>query len=94
MTKTLSRDTDPEFEKVWIEGIRRLGTQASLDRCIRLSSMAWRAAHRAVQRAHPELPPHEQDLLFLEVQYGREISREVLEDFIRCRREKGFYDAS
>lgn len=90
--KTLSRDTDPEVERIWIEGIRQMGPEASLDRCIRLSNMTRRAARDAIRRTHPEMPAHTQDLLFLQVQYGDEMSDEQLTEFIERRRERGYYD--
>lgn len=90
-SKTLSRDTDPEVERLWIEGIRRRGGRASLDRCIQMSSEARRTAREAIRRARPDLDPEGQDLLFLEVQYGDQFSEAERLEVIRLRRKMGLY---
>lgn len=92
--RPLSRDTDPEFEKLWIEGIRRRGGLASLSRCIQMSGEARKAAREGIRRSRPDLDPEGQDLLFLEVQYGDQFSEADRLEIVRLRRSKGFYDGA
>lgn len=93
MSVSLSRDTDPAFEQVWIRALRDRGGQASLERCVRMSGAARREAWRAIRRARPELSPEDQDLLFLEVQYGDQFTERQRREIIRLRGVRGIYDS-
>jgi hypothetical protein len=65
-------DTHPEAEAVWIDLLRQLTVEERLRRMVTLTQAVRSMARQAIAQAHPELSLREQELLFVEVQYGRD----------------------
>ncbi len=87
--RPLFDDTPLEVEEVLLKGLRRRSPGQRLSSLVQLTSITWKAAQAAVQRALPEADQEVRDRVFLEQHYGRELAVAT----VRRRRERGFYDA-
>ncbi len=72
-----SADTDREAEKVQIDLLRRAGPARRVQMALSLSSEVIGLARRAIRRSLPEASEAEVQLRFVELHYGRELSREL-----------------
>lgn len=52
--RPVARDTRPEAEKVWIEGLRRMSLQEKARALDALHQAAWRMALEGVKQRHPD----------------------------------------
>lgn len=62
-------------EQVQIELFRRATPQRRLELARNLSARTMELAHRAIERAYPELSPWARRVKFVEVHYGAELAR-------------------
>lgn len=62
-------------EQVQIELFRRATPQRRLELARNLSAQTLELAHRAIERAYPELSPWARRVKFVEVHYGTELAR-------------------
>jgi hypothetical protein len=72
-----SPDTDPEAERVQLELLRRAGPGRRAGMALALSAQVITLARRALRRLHPDLSAEEADLLFVELNYGRELAADL-----------------
>ena len=72
-----SADTDPEAEKVQVDLLRRAGPGRRTQMALSLSGEVIGLARRAIERSLPDASPLEVQLRFVELQFGRELSREL-----------------
>jgi hypothetical protein len=75
--KTGLSDTTPDAEKVWIELLRKTSTTQRLAKAISLTQSTIAMAKRAIRRAHPDLSPHDADMMFISVHYGKDLTQKV-----------------
>lgn len=83
----LSPDTPLQVERVWIAGLREKGPLWRLHCLVNLTSVCWRAAYDAHQRAYPQASESERDFWLLQERYGNDIAQWV----VALRRQRGFY---
>ena len=62
-------------EQVQIELFRRATPQQRFELAHRLTVQTMELAHRAIERAYPELGPWARRVKFVEVHYGAELAR-------------------
>ena len=65
-------DTHPDAEAMLIGLLRQATVEQRLARTVQLTQMVRDMARQAIAQTRPELSSRERDLLFVEVQYGRE----------------------
>jgi hypothetical protein len=75
--RTQSPDTSPEAERVQIELIRQASTIKLFGLVRSLTQTLLGASRRNLRKLHPELSKDELDLLFIELNYGKELSERV-----------------
>ena len=78
MPRTLS-DTHPDALAVQIQLLRDATVARRIGMMRSLTQMAVVNSKRAIQRANPDLSDRERDLLFVELNYGRELADRVRE---------------
>ena len=83
---TMQTDTHPDVEKVFIDGLRQMSAAERVSRVLRLTQAVREMARAGIAKARPDLSPREQQLLFVEVHYGREWA-ERLRDYLAKRDE-------
>lgn len=78
MPRTLS-DTHPDALAVQIQLLRDATVARRIGMMRSLTQMAVVNSKHAIQRANPDLSDRERDLLFVELNYGRELADRVRE---------------
>ncbi len=71
--KTISLDTTPKVEKIWIDLIRTKTNQEKYHQTCALSQSAISLSKRAIMRANPNSTQSQLDLLFVEYHYGLDL---------------------
>ena len=74
---TQSRDTRPEAERVLIDLLSKTTPERRLELGLLLSQDAMALTQQALIRTNPHLCQEEQQLLFVEMTYGKELSERV-----------------
>lgn len=74
---TYFSDTHPEAEAVLLDLLRQAGVAKRASMLWSLTSMAVSASRRAIKQANPQLSHQELDLLFVELNYGRQLADQV-----------------
>ncbi|MFP4381967.1 MAG: hypothetical protein ACLFUS_15815 [Candidatus Sumerlaeia bacterium] len=82
--RTQSSDTDPEFEKVQIELLRKETNSQRLARALRMSEQFRNLSKRAICRANPGLSQQELDIKFVELHYESNLAGK-LREFLESR---------
>ena len=62
-------------EQVQIDLLRRATPQQRFELARSLTALALELAHRAIERAYPELGPWARGVKFVEIHYGAELAR-------------------
>jgi hypothetical protein len=75
--RTQSRDTHPEVERVQVELLRKAGVARRLELGLALSQKALELALGGIRRANPNASEEEIRLIFIEVNYGKELASRV-----------------
>jgi hypothetical protein len=75
--RTQSRDTHPEVERVQIELLRKAGASRRLELGLVLSQEALELAREGIRQANPGASEKELKLIFIEVNYGKELANRV-----------------
>lgn len=70
-------DTHPEAERVQIELIRKMTPERRAALASAMRNRTYWMARRAVAEAHPTMSETEQKLLFIELNYGRDLATRV-----------------
>jgi hypothetical protein len=81
-------DTHPDAERVQLELIRTMTIAERLKRAAEWTRTAVNFSRQGIAKAHPGLDNRELDLLWVEQQYGRDLSnrlRAYLEDRSQCK---------
>jgi hypothetical protein len=74
---TQSRDTRPEAERVQIELLRQASAARRLELGLSFCQSASEIAWAGIRKAHPLASLEELKLLFVEVNYGKELANRV-----------------
>ena len=74
---SIASDTHPDAASVQIELMRRATPAERFSLACSLTRTAIFHAKRAIARAHPECSQQARNLLFVEMQYGRELADEL-----------------
>lgn len=77
---TMLSDTSPDARRVQIELLRRLTPAQRVSMMRSLSATAIGLSRRALARTNPGLDGHELNLLFIEMNYGKELADGVRRD--------------
>jgi hypothetical protein len=72
--RTMSPDTSPVFEKVWIERMRQMPGWRRLQLASRLSASARALCRAGLRERHPEATEDELRRMFAEVHLGKELA--------------------
>ena len=80
-------DTSPEAEKVQIELIRRASPTKLFNLVRSLSQSLILMNRQTLQKLHPEMSEEELALLFVELNYGKELADRVRADLTRRKGE-------
>lgn len=75
--KTQSEDTHPEVERVQIELLRKAGTTRRLQLGLTFSGEVLEMAQRGIRRANPNASDLELKLIFVEINYGKDLADRV-----------------
>jgi hypothetical protein len=81
-------DTHPDAERVQLDLIRKMTIAERLARATEWTQMAVNFSRQGIAKAHPGLDNRELDLLWVEQQYGRDLSnrlRAYLEERSPCK---------
>ena len=70
-------DTHPDAEAVQIELLRQASVAQRLNMMRSLTRVAVAASRRACEKTHPEMTREEIDVLFVELNYGRDLADRV-----------------
>ena len=68
-------DTHPDAERVQIRLLREAGPVRRGELASSLTNSCITRAKRAIKLAYPELSPQQQQLMYIEVQYGSDLAR-------------------
>jgi hypothetical protein len=74
--KTLSSDTDPETEAVWLAMLRGLPAHRKFAQVRSLTETVLTLSRRAIARKHPNASEDELAVLFIRYQYGDTLADE------------------
>lgn len=74
---TQSRDTHPEAERIQVELLSKATLQRRLELGLSLSQEAMAIARQAIAQANPRASEEEQELLFVEITYGKDLADRV-----------------
>jgi hypothetical protein len=80
-------DTSPAAEAKQIELLRQVSPARRSAIAMSLSAQVLYLARRAISRAHPALSDSEQDMLFVEYNYGHDLAAR-LRAFLKSRHAK------
>ena len=81
--RTQSMDTSPEAEGVQIELLRKASPAKKFGLVSSLSQTLIQASRRNLRRLHPDFSEEELALLFVELNYGKELSERLRADLER-----------
>ena len=81
--RTQSMDTSPEAERVQIGLLRKASPAKKFGLVNSLSRTMIEASRRNLRRLHPDTSEEELALLFIELNYGKELSDRVRADLAR-----------
>lgn len=70
-------DTHPKIRRIHAEMLREAGSQRRLTMACDLTQQVLIRARCGIKRAHPEMSKRERDLLFIRVNYGRDLADRV-----------------
>ena len=75
--RTQSRDTNPAIEKIQIELLRKATVARRLELGFSLSQAALELAREGIRRANPNASKEDLNLIFVELNYGKELANHV-----------------
>ena len=75
--RTQARDTNPAIEKIQIELLRKTTDVQRLELALSLSQAALELAREGIRRANPGASKEELGLIFVELNYGKELADRV-----------------
>ncbi len=81
--RTQSEDTSPEMERVQIELIRKAPPTKIFNLVRSMSQTMIQASRENIQRLHPDASKEELALIFIELNYGKELA-----NFVRAKMER------
>ena len=81
--RTQSMDTSPEAERVQIELLRKASPAKKFSLVNSLSQTMIQASRRNLRRLHPDISEEELALLFVELNYGKDLSERLRADLER-----------
>ncbi len=67
-------DTHPDAERVQIELLRQATGAQKIAQLRSLTSLVIGLSRRAIARANPQLDHHEVDMLWVEINYGKDLA--------------------
>ncbi len=70
-------DTHPDIEKIRIEQYRRVTGAQKIAQMRSLSSFVIGLSRRGIAKANPHLTPHEVEMLWVELNYGKELANRL-----------------
>ncbi len=70
-------DTHPDADAVQIQLLRQASVAQRLNMMRSLTRVAVAGSRRACEKAHPEMTSEELDVLFVELNYGRDLAARV-----------------
>lgn len=70
-------ESHPATEDAQVEALRRMTGARRLEIMAALSATMMRLSRRALRRANPNATEHELKLLFIELNYGRELADRI-----------------
>ena len=70
-------DTHPDIEKIQIEQYRRITGAQKIAQMRSLSSFVIGLSRRGIARANPHLNPSEVDMLWVELNYGKDLANRL-----------------
>ncbi len=73
----IMNDTHPDAERAQIGLIRKMSPERRASLASAMRNRTYWMARRALEEAHPSLSAQEQKLLFIEINYGRELAQRV-----------------
>ena len=79
--KTLSPDTRPETEEVWVSLIRGSSVARRISSVRSLSESTMQLSRRAIMRANPGLDERELSIKFVSYHYGEKLA-ELLREYM------------
>lgn len=83
--RTQSSDTSPEAERVQIELLRKAGVARRIELTFSLTQGAIELSRQGMRRRYPHASEEELDLLFVELNYGKELANCVRTTLARKR---------
>jgi len=72
--RTQSSDTSPEAERVQIDLLRKAGVARRIELTFSLTQSAIELSRQGMRRRYPYASEKELDLLFVELNYGKELA--------------------
>lgn len=72
--RTQSSDTSPEAERVQIELLRKAGVARRIELTFSLTQSAIELSRQGMRRRYPHASEEELNLLFIELNYGKELA--------------------
>jgi hypothetical protein len=83
--RTQSSDTSPEAERVQIDLLRKAGVARRIELTFSLTQGAIELSRQGMRRRYPHASEEELDLLFVELNYGKELANSVRTTLARKR---------
>ncbi len=81
--RTQSSDTSPEAERVQIDLLRKAGVARRIELAFSLTQSAIELSRQGMWRRYPYASEEELNLLFVELNYGKELADRVRTDLAR-----------
>jgi hypothetical protein len=79
-------DTHPSAEQVQVDLLRKATSAERLAKSLSLTATVVDLSRRAIARANPHLDRHEVDMLWVELNYGKDLAKR-LRDYVGTKRE-------
>lgn len=83
--RTQSSDTSPEAERVQIDLLRKAGEARRIELAFSLTQSAIELSRQGMRRRYPHASEEELNLLFVELNYGKELADRVRTALVRKR---------
>ena len=83
--RTQSSDTSPEAERIQIDLLRKAGVARRIELTFSLTQSAIELSRQGMRRRYPHASEEELDLLFVELNYGKDLAYRVRTALARKR---------
>ena len=84
----LSRDTNPEIEKIWITMLKTLTPSQRFLKVQSLTKTVINMSRRAIKKANPNSSEEEIDLLFVKYHYGEDLAEKLKKYLKKIKNEQ------